>query len=303
MMLRTILLIIGVIIILAIAIDGWRRKRRHAQLSRALDPIVISKKTSIATSNIASHVPNETTVSPARTISATPMEKTPVTSRQQLEFPELDVSGHADEAISEMSETVPEITTATNQESRDIEIKKVNAPQSANDVTVSRPSIRPEQIKSANQVLPAHERIDNNPAKKVEVKMPDVITLTVMSINSKPFIGYDLINALEANNLHFGEMDIYHRHKYRNGKGPLYFSVASVVRPGTLDPKNLGVLSTPGLALFMQLDNPKHDRIIFKQMLATAHDLAKALNGVVCDERRVPLRESTIQGYNEKMNL
>jgi len=293
MMLRTILLIIGVIIILAIAIDGWRRKRRHAQFSRALDPMVVPKKQSTAPSTLIGNTTNETTVSPARTISSAPIEKTPSTSRQQLEFPELAESNQFDEPVVEMAKAP----------SGDIEIKKVSTSLSANDVAVARPSIRPEQIKSANQVLPAHERLDNNPAKKVEVKMPEVITLTVMSLNSKPFIGYDLINALEANNLHFGEMDIYHRHKYRNGKGPLYFSVASIVRPGTLDPKNLGVLSTPGLALFMQLDNPKHDRIIFKQMLATAHDLAKALNGIVCDERRVPLRESTIQGYNEKLNL
>ena len=296
MMLRTILLIIGVIIILAIAIDGWRRKRRHAQFSRAVDPTnKFTPKTSYEVDTVSSVrivSPVNPAVKPSTpTVSSLEAPKTtatPATStRQQLAFPELEISNN--EAVA--------------RDPRDLEIQTVSTSPSANDVSSSRPSIRPEQVKSANQAFPAHERIENNPPKKVEAKMPDVITLTVMSINSKPFIGYDLIRALEANNLHFGDMNIYHRHKYRNGKGPLYFSVASVTRPGTLDPKNLSVLSTPGLALFMQLDNPKHDRIIFKQMLATAHDLAKALNGAVCDDRRVPLRESTIQGYNEKLNL
>jgi cell division protein ZipA len=300
MMLRTILLIIGVVIILAIAIDGWRRKRRYVQFSRAVDPTnKFTPKASYEVDTVSS-VRIVSTANPAvkpstGTVSSLEAPKTTATpatnTRQQLAFPELEISNNETAA----------------RDPKDLEIQTMSTSPSANDISSSRPSIkpgvRPEQVKSANQAFPAHERSDNNPRKKVEAKMPEVITLTVMSINSKPFIGYDLIRALEANNLHFGEMNIYHRHKYRNGKGPLYFSVASVTRPGTLDPKNLSVLSTPGLALFMQLDNPKHDRIIFKQMLATAHDLAKALNGAVCDDRRVPLRESTIQGYNEKLNL
>jgi cell division protein ZipA len=287
MMLRTILLIIGVIIILAIAIDGWRRKRRHAQFSRAVEPTIkFSAKSGSTTVSAGEVIDN---VSPSRPLNP------PLTTRAQLEFPEL-------ETVT-VTEPIPDAPVMTKRDPRDIEIQTVSTPASANDISTPRPTFRPEQVKSANQVFPAHERPENSVPKKVESKMPEVITLTVMSINNKPFIGYDLIRALEANNLHFGDMNIYHRHKYRNGKGPLYFSVASVTRPGTLDPKNLSVLSTPGLALFMQLDNPKHDRIIFKQMLTTAHDLARALNGAVCDDRRVPLRESTIQSYTEKMNL
>ena len=297
MMLRTILLIIGVIIILAIAIDGWRRKRRHAQFSRAVDPIIKFSAKSGSTTVSAGEVID--TVSPSRPLN------TPLNKREQFELPleSETLSSSTPSATVTVTESVAEAPVMTKRDPRDVEIQTVSTPASANDILTPRPTFRPEQVKSANQAFPTHERPENSAPKKVESKMPEVITLTVMSINSKPFIGYDLIRALEANNLHFGDMNIYHRHKYRNGKGPLYFSVASVTRPGTLDPKNLSVLSTPGLALFMQLDNPKHDRIIFKQMLSTAHDLARALNGAVCDDRRVPLRESTIQGYNEKLNL
>ena len=298
MMLRTILLIIGVIIILAIAIDGWRRKRRHAQFSRAIEPTIKFLAKSGSTTISAGEEID--TVSPARQLNVS------LTRREQLELPELGSetmwASTASETVT-VVEPVAEPLVITKRDPRDIEIQTVSTSASANDISTPRATFRPEQVKSANQAFPTYERPENSAPKKVESKMPEVITLTVMSINSKPFIGYDLIRALEANNLHFGDMNIYHRHKYRNGKGPLYFSVASVTRPGTLDPKNLSVLSTPGLALFMQLDNPKHDRIIFKQMLSTAHDLAKVLNGAVCDDRRVPLRESTIQGYNEKLNL
>jgi len=180
-----------------------------------------------------------------------------------------------------------------------ITISSIDAPISANEIHFEKPITNVEPIKSANEVLPESSREQ----KPKSIGNSRVITLTVMAIDQKPFAGYDLVKALEECSLFHGDMSIYHRHKYRNGKGPLYFSVASVINPGTIDPTKLGNLSTPGLALFMELNNPKHDRITFKQMLVTAQELAEKLGGVVCDDRRIPLRESTLNDYAEKLNL
>ena len=180
---------------------------------------------------------------------------------------------------------------------------KITENSTVSDVTSDISSVT-VPVKSANEILPKREPLKKRPIiANVSTAPSSVMMLTVMSSNNQPFVGHDLLKTLNEANLHFGDYGIYHRHKYKNGKGPLYFSVASVVKPGMLDPQSVTENATPGLALFMKMDNPKHDRITFKQMLATAHELARALGGVVCDDKRVPLRDSTLKFYSEKLNL
>jgi cell division protein ZipA len=189
-----------------------------------------------------------------------------------------------------MPETLePDATTAGIAES-EIPAERTPIPT----LTEPTPPTLPE---AANESLREPLRAQNKPQKAEIGPDPNLIMLTVMSLDNKKFRGYDLVKALEENYLHFGQWSIYHRHKYRNGKGPRYFSVASVINPGTLNPERLADLSVPGLALFMPRDNPKHDRIIFRQMLLTAEDLAKRLVGVVCDAERTPLNETSLAKY------
>jgi cell division protein ZipA len=280
-MLRTILLIIGVLIILAIAFDGWRRKRRRLQQTRLLQ------------ADLANADPASKKIGP--------LFESEHESDSEVVISE--IAGSAENTVDfDLPKVVRLEPTFASAPSGPVqlEIEAIQqADASANEALPLQPLVRSDSIKSANQTIPK----EAEPTTETATKVPNVISLTVMSIKSRPFAGYDVINALKENHLHHGIYDIYHRHKYRNGKGPLYFSVASVVKPGSINPRKVGELSTPGLALFMSLDNPKHDRIVFKQILATAHQLAKTLGGVVCDDRRVPLRESSLEAYADKINL
>jgi cell division protein ZipA len=255
MALRAILLIIGVIIIVGIAIDAIRRKRPgRAHRSDAVEPIINNGEQRDPPSHFL-----------------------------------LRRDGGADEGTEILEDNFicePKVSPLLKSDDpSQITISSIDAPISANEIHLEKPIAAPEPIKSANEVLPENSREQ----KPKTMGNPRVMTLTVMSIDQKPFAGYDLVKALDECSLFHGEMSIYHRHKYRNGKGPLYFSVASVINPGTIDPTKLGNLSTPGLALFMELNNPKHDRITFKQMLVTAQELAEKLGGVVCDAEKLNL--------------
>ena len=291
MVLRYILLIIGVLIILGIAFDGWRRKRRRLQMSarESIEPKIPTPTAKRTAENIETATAEEV----QETIQPVAEDISDAVVEQPQEEEQVATVSHASSAALGVSQT--------KRDPHNVEIETVSAPTPANERVTLETTPRPETVFSANEAIPETKPKIQEP--KITTETADVITLTVMSINSRPFAGYDLIQALEENHLHYGEFGIYHRHKYKNGKGPLYFSVASVVKPGTLDPKSIGTLSTPGLALFMQLNNRKHDRIVFKQILATAHQLAKTLGGVVCDNKRVPLREATLQSYAEKIDL
>lgn len=161
----------------------------------------------------------------------------------------------------------------------------------------------PSRPEAANQVQPTETKPIEAPIVDEAVVEPELVSLTVMAQNNRCFGGRDTLSALQHCDCHFGEFDIYHRHKYRNGKGPKYFSIASVTAPGTLQPTKVGELSIPGLILFMEKTDPKHDCQSFKQLLATSHELARQLGGVVCDEQRVPLQEVTLKKYASELRL
>lgn len=284
-MLRTILLIIGVLIILGIAFDGWRRKKRRLKLTRKTQTIIPEP--------LATEI-NEAVIASVELSDEAILLEDGIKTAES----ETDVQARAENNIMHLAD---KFNAEPTSGPIPVEIEPLQQTEdSANQTLPEKKSIKPEMIQSANQRIP--KSVAPEKPKKEEAPI-NVISLTIMAMKSRPFAGYDIIRTLEDNNLHHGEFDIFHRHKYRNGKGPLYFSIASIVKPGTIDPRRVGELSTPGLALFMELDNPKHDRAVFKQALSTAHQIAKSLGGVVCDSQRVPLRESSLQSYAEKINL
>ena len=279
-MLRTILLILGIVIILAIAWDGWRRKRRQHNIAK-------SKM-----------------VEPQLDLDIEPQVEEPVENVPKALPEEYTEYSTAEEQLENDNVVSTNFTVEPEQDGH-LTIETVENKASANDALPEQDETpQSEKIYSANEVLPKL-KVRDNKAKVEKTIQPEkeIVALTVMPLNSRPFAGYDLVSCLQENSLHFGEFSIFHRHKYKNGKGPLYFSVASLVKPGTINPKELGTLQAPGLAIFMELNDPKHDRIVFKQMLATSHQIAKVLNGVVCDDKRVPLREASIKAYANKINL
>jgi cell division protein ZipA len=131
----------------------------------------------------------------------------------------------------------------------------------------------------------------------------DLITLFLMAPNKRPFAGYELLQALQAAGLRFGDMNIFHRYAETEEEavqyGPILFSVASAVEPGIFDLANIGAFFCPGLTLFMMLQ-PEMDQIqCFELLLETAEQLAQDLDGTVCDDDHQPLTEERLKMYRE----
>ncbi len=107
--------------------------------------------------------------------------------------------------------------------------------------------------------------------------------------------------ALEASGLRFGQHGIFHRHvDTSRGQQPM-FSVASMVKPGTLDPDEPDTLETPGLALFMQLPGPFDGLSAFEQMLEVARRLADQLEGHLLDGTRCDLTNQAVEHIREEL--
>lgn len=151
----------------------------------------------------------------------------------------------------------------------------------------------PRQREPAGQRVPAGQRA---PAAQREPRddgpMPEVIALHVMAHDGH-FRGNDLLDEFMANDLRYGSMKIFHRHQDEDGVGPVLFSVANSVKPGTFDLNAMDEFSTPGISLFMALDDLKNPTDAFEQLLGVAHNLAAGLGGDLKDESRSALTRQT----------
>ena len=129
--------------------------------------------------------------------------------------------------------------------------------------------------------------------------VPDkVIGLYIAEHEGTNILGPKIHAALQSRGLRFGAKRIYHRFDGEHA----VFSVASLVKPGTLDPAEAEGFATPGLSVFLQLPGPLRPVAAFQDMLDTARGLAKALNAELYDtEQRAPLSAERERALHEQV--
>jgi cell division protein ZipA len=109
-----------------------------------------------------------------------------------------------------------------------------------------------------------------------------IVALLIAERDGTHINGPKIHAALQAQGLEYGDKQIYHR----LAGGEPVFSVASLLKPGYLDPASAAGFSTPGLSMFLVLPGPLPPVTAFRDMLSTANALAQALNAEVYDMRR-----------------
>ncbi len=136
-----------------------------------------------------------------------------------------------------------------------------------------------------NKTPPAHQGRD------------ELLVLSVMAKPGQYFGSYDLLQAITAAGLKYGDMNIFHYYlDNTENKEPL-FSLASVAEPGEFAMDQMGDFSCPGLVLFMQpalLDQPE---MAFDLMLETANQLAEDLGGDLRADPKTPWNAETAHRY------
>lgn len=124
-----------------------------------------------------------------------------------------------------------------------------------------------------------------------------LIVLNIMSPKGHVFTGEGIHAVMTSAGLTHGEHKIYH---YKEN-GTAIFSIANAIEPGFFELTDLQQLSTPGLALFMELPGPVECRKAFETMLEVSQRLAAALSGDLCDENRSVLTQQTISHLKDKI--
>lgn len=151
-----------------------------------------------------------------------------------------------------------------------------------------------------NLDMPSGERRGQRPPA-APVGQEKIIVLHVAATDGEIFTGRAIHNALKLARLQFGMRDVYHRITEANGVPEAIFSVASMVKPGFLDPGQADNFSTPGLTLFMLMPGPVEGVVAYRDLLETAQQLAQRLGGSVLDDKRTPMTHQSEQYLHDQI--
>ena len=130
---------------------------------------------------------------------------------------------------------------------------------------------------------------------------PHVFVLNVISRAETGFSGSDILGVLLACDLRFGDMDFFHRHEHRAGRGPIQFSVCNMLKPGVFNIDDMGSLYTRGLMFFITLPGPEDMLKAFDYMHETAKAVAKNLDGYLLDDTHSAITRQSIEHMRQQI--
>lgn len=314
--LREWLILIGIIIIVVILLDGYRRYRKPQTNSSFdddyIDPDEVKKEALLkrelpngGARRVESPDPVQNAFENARKTARGPLTEMP---HKVDAGPELE--RHDRFELDELESLVPDRTTASEQ----VEIKQdygdvLYEGYDELDVGVMTDS---EDLQESTDYERDYSNVDLSQATisaveepveedEEEAEIEEVIVINVFAPQDSAFAGMELLQLVLNCGMRYGEMDIFHRHEDGFDKGKIQFSMANAIEPGTFNLDTMGESECPGVSFFMGLPGPKNSMKAFDFMLETAQALVRNLGGELRDERRAPMSEQTIAHCRQRI--
>ena len=139
------------------------------------------------------------------------------------------------------------------------------------------------------------------PKRTASAQVEEVIVINVFAKTEAQLNGGDLLRVVLACGMRYGDMDIFHRNEKDLDDGQLQFSMANAVKPGTFDLDSMEQCHTPGVCFFLSLPGPANSMKAFDYMLETAQCVAKNLNGELQDEQHSVMTKQTVEHARQKI--
>jgi cell division protein ZipA len=325
--LREWLILIGVLIIVVILIDGFRRYKKGQEHAQAEDGFADNHKSHDALVRQRATMGHGKMSARVARPSADPISNAFENARKTAKSPLTDVPHKVDSGpeldrgedllLDELASLVPE---------RDFGDSAVSEQNYSDDGFYEHDDLNLDFTPEANrrsdynddvdyersyseididQITPSHlvddvDGIEDKQDKSI-VEIEEVIVINVFAPEGQSFSGIELLQLILNCGMRYGEMDIFHRHEDGFDRGRVQFSMANAIEPGTFDLETMGEGDCPGVSFFMGLPGPKNSMKAFDFMLETAQALVRNLGGELRDERRSPMSDQTIAHCRQRI--
>ncbi len=305
---REWMIIIGVLLLIAVLLDGIRKmraeRRNHIRVAFKMgggvcdengyvDPVDrevskprVVKKTLPGTPGKASSDSSSKPVAKDK-----PVAKEKRRSSKSLKEHQR-IEPHLDDLASQQSANEVIAPIAANQESDN------EATATSGDKAIA--DGKPGNIAELTKAKAEQASTASSEASHYDLA-DEFIPVYVVSRDEQGFNGADLLQILLACDLRFGKRNIFHRHEYKNGTGPVQFSMANIVEPGVFDLNTIESFQTPGVCFFTSLPGPEDPLKAFDYMVETANCIARNLNGELRDENRSAVTPQTLSHYRQRV--
>ena len=330
--LREWLILIGVVVIVAILVDGFRRYKKGQQFTQEEDEDFVDPEELVREATVRRELPNggaRPVSSEGERSTTNPRTNAFESARQTVNSPLAEVPHKVDSGptlerdenlhLDELASLVPHRESGSDTEqnysddhfddydSNQVEDDDLNIGDETphteraeeNDYERDYSSVDVTQLTphgSAYDLADEEER-DNDDAAEIE----EVIVINTFSPEGQTFAGIELLQLVLNCGMRYGDMDIFHRHEEGFDRGRVQFSMANAIEPGTFDLDTMGESNCPGVSFFMGLPGPKDSMKAFDFMLETAQALVRNLGGELRDERRSPMSEQTIAHCRQRI--
>ena len=189
----------------------------------------------------------------------------------------------------------PEATTVAPRPAITPKPQLADKPQ----VIVAKP--KPARIAPVQESQKTKEAAAEPVYEKAAAEPSEVIVINVMAKPGRLLAGDDLLHVLITSGMKFGDMNIFHRRLGGDSKGPVIFSIANILNPGTFDLNRMHEFTTMGVSLFLALPTSIKNLDAFDQMLSVAKQICGSLDGDLRDDNRNLMTAQTIEHYRQRI--
>jgi cell division protein ZipA len=164
------------------------------------------------------------------------------------------------------------------------------------DAPSAPPLSRVNDVKE--QAAPA---IEEKPKGADMGEVSEVLVLNVTAKKGRLIMGERLLSLMQGLELEYGERKIFSKRTDDAEGSPILFNVANMLQPGTFDLNNMENFATVGVTLFLALPSPISNFEAFEEMLQTAQDLVRSIDGELRDDQRNMMTGQTIEHYRQRV--